>query len=588
MSATSKKSHSTAASATPRRSPRRLAYALLAVVGVVAAGVLIWQVMIGRGVEVQVRKGVALLERAGTVAETRAALAAWASDMRAALGARETQLLRLLCTEASLADPHRRLLLVYLTNADYGARVEAWQRWLATRERVADGQQPRPPRAERVNLEPRWEAPVGLTAWFSTIIPLEGQIYVASLGTAFDRDDDQADGVVRVDGRTGASAMLFVPPARDGSGPRDVVGLAAGDACLFVACYNGYVYCIDPDGGTVWRLHAGAPIVAPPLALDFNGDDRTDVVVVTEAGKAVAASGETGKTAWVHDVFEPAPAEDVLGATLAVGDVLGDGGLEIVVTVPSGVVDVLDARTGRTRSRHSLGLGTVAGVVCGNGAAHGVPAHVGDRAAGVWALTTGEDGVVPVLWSALGMRGGETLVAGLRALHREPNEPPVVLACPTGTYGDALGSVCALTATGLRWRWGAGGAIWGTPALADISGDRVPEVVVATIEPGRDGTVRGTVSVVSHEGHLLWRTALPAAIECSPVVADVDADHRLEVLVADQAGVLHCFGTGRYGPVLWGLAAGDSHNSRNAASAFSFGQAPARYQWQWSATYGVD
>jgi len=79
----------------------------------------------------------------------------------------------------------------------------------------------------------------------------------------------------------------------------------------------------------------------------------------------------------------------------------------------------------------------------------------------------------------------------------------------------------------------------------------------------------------------VWRQVMPAPIECSPVIADVDGDMRLEVLVADQRGWLHCYATGRIGPVEWGLAAGDSHNTRNREHAYSFGQTPCGAQLRW-------
>jgi len=55
------------------------------------------------------------------------------------------------------------------------------------------------------------------------------------------------------------------------------------------------------------------------------------------------------------------------------------------------------------------------------------------------------------------------------------------------------------------------------------------------------------------------------------------------VLVADQSGILHCYGTERIGPVEWGLAGGDSHNTRNSENAYRFGQTPSGRQWHWNA-----
>jgi hypothetical protein len=134
---------------------------------------------------------------------------------------------------------------------------------------------------------------------------------------------------------------------------------------------------------------------------------------------------------------------------------------------------------------------------------------------------------------------------------------------------------------GIAWRYGVDGAIWGTPAIADLNGDHDPEIIVGSIVPGADGHPTGLLSIVSRDGHLLRREALPAAIECSPVVADVDGDGRLDILVADQSGLLHAVTTGSIGPVEWGLFGGDSHNTRNAVNAYAYGQLPVGRQWAW-------
>ncbi len=155
----------------------------------------------------------------------------------------------------------------------------------------------------------------------------------------------------------------------------------------------------------------------------------------------------------------------------------------------------------------------------------------------------------------------------------------------------------------MHWRLAVDGAIWGTPALADLNGDGKPEIVLSSIEPfgstssgpqprparGPDATsessgppgVRGVVSFISLAGQCLHRLVVDAPVECSAVVADLDGDQRLEVLVADQSGMLHCYRTAGYGPVEWGLFGGDSHNTRNYANAYAYGQTAHGFQWRW-------
>lgn len=566
-----------------RRWLRRLA------VPVFAAGVLAGGLLLARGcirshsLSWQVRRGLELLAAAETPARVLAALDRWEADMGPRWAARREGLIEHLLTACDLHDPRVRLLLTRVSGADYGARPDDWRRWYAVRAARRRGPQPGVPRGRGVSLGFRWSAPVGLTGWFTTILPLDGQIHVASLGTEFAAADDRADGVVRVDGRTGDSELLFAPPAEH-RGPGDLVGLAAGGGGLLAAAYNGYVYALGRDGRLLWSAHAGAPIVGAPLALDVNGDGVRDALVVTRVGKVVALHGARGTALWVTGLAGVrGPDAVALGATLALGNVLGDSAPEVIVTTPAGQVELLAARTGRSLASRVVPRGTLAGALCRDGApGAGPPACVADRDARVWSLVPAGRGVDLVALGSAAVRREESVVAGLRTLGVGPERPPHLLVCPTGDYAGGRGGLCALRPDGVEWRLDLGGAVWGTPAVADLNGDGRAEVVVATIEPAEPAGVVGVLTVVSADGHALWREVLRAPIESSPVVADVDGDSYLEILVADQAGELHCFGTRGYGPVEWGLSGGDSHNTRNALRAYAYGQVPCGLQWEWT------
>jgi outer membrane protein assembly factor BamB len=524
--------------------------------------------------------------------DPRLRLDAWEAETRAVWQPRREEFIKYLYAQRPWEDVRLRALLLRVCGADYGDRREDWERWYDGRKRERAGEPLKVPRADAVKLELRWEAAIGLTAWYTTIIPLDGQIYIASLGESFDATNDPADGVVRVDGTNGAAELIFSPPDRPGRGPRDVLGVAAGENGLFAACQNGTLFSLDADGEVRWEQHVGGPIVSAPLAVDINGDERTDVMVVTSEAKVVALNGQNGRTLWVASLPRPPASADLLGATLALGDVLPGQGLELIATTPPGAVEVLTLKTGRSRWRHDLRAGTLAGAICRGGRLDlGLPALVGDRAANIWSLTSSSRSLEPVIWAVLGQHAEDMLIAAARTVRNEPDGSPLLIVCPTGDFTGDQAGVCAVAPEGLLWRWPVRGAIWGSPAVADLNGDLVPEIVLTSIEADATGNAFGVLTIVSgpdpradalvRGGHPVARLTYPAPAECSPVVADVDGDNYLEVLVADQAGILHCYGTGKYGPVKWGCAGGDSHNTRNAANAFSFGQAPFKYQRQW-------
>lgn len=570
-----------------RRTPLKLGrrHARLALLGVLVA-VLGWLgirwYLDRRGIARHVRQGLELLDQAVQPADVPPLLDRWEDATRPQWGPRVDEFIEHLYRRCDLGDPRIRQLLMRVSGADYGERRADWARWYENRQRHAAGEAPLVSGSERVRLEAQWQAPIGLTAWFTTILPLDGHVFVASLGTQFDQSEDETDGVVRVDGRTGRSEYFFAPPAGPGRGPRDVVGIAAATDGLFAACRNGAVYCLARDGAVRWQAHVGSPVVGPPLSYDFNNDGADDPLVVTQAGKVVALSGRTGRTAWVADVARAAPdGSDFLGATLAAADCVPDGGTELVVTAPSGDVTVLSIRTGERRARDVLDAGTIAGVICGAGDAQAARAYVGDRALRILYSVVTPGRFELALWKRAALRRDETLVAALRTLPTLAEAPPRLLVCPTGPYAARWGALSAVEPAGIVWRLPLGGALWGTPAVADINGDRRAEIIVVALEPAETGGATGVLWVVSENGHALLRLVLDAPVEAAPVVTDVDGDGQLDVLIADQAGQLHCFATGRRGPVHWGLHGGDSHNTRAARNAYAFGQVPHGYQWSW-------
>lgn len=533
-----------------------------------------------RGFAAAAATGREMLDPARGTAETATALRDWErrtgaiwKDQRAAFG-------QYLLDNTSLRERSTRLMLTRAVGVDFGDRTDDWERWDKSRRAIARGQQPDTPRSQRVRFDPLWSAPIGLTAWFTTIIPLDGTIYVASLGAEFDARGDAADGLVRVDGRTGESALVFSPPDAP---PRDVIGIAAAGDGLFVACYNGFVYRLGPDGDVQWKMHVASAVVGPPVALDFNRDNQIDVVVLTRAGKVVALSGTTGKTVWVRTAGSRADersAPEQLGATIAAGEVSGGAGPELVCTTAGGEVTIFSALGGDLRARSTLPGGSLAGAFVRDRTDSGGPtAYLGDRFANVWSVMESGAKLDVLRAGEVAVRESDTFVAALRTMGNL-NGTLSLLATISGAEPDASGAA-AFGPLGMEWRRPIPGAIWATPAVANLNDDRASELVFVANQPDPAGREVGVILIVSRSGHVLLTRALPAPVACSPVVADVNGDDRLELLVADQAGTLHCFATDGIGPVEWGLMCGDSANTRNVTNAYAWGQTRFGLQRAW-------
>lgn len=505
------------------------------------------------------------------LAEGGARLRAWEAALSAA---QRDEVVRRLVARYPLGDARVRALLAHLSGCDFGDRGDDWNAWLREKASAsADAWATR----NRVQLEPLWSAPVGLTSWFSTVIPIDGSVFVASLGGTLGERGDEADGVVRVDGATGQAVLIFRPAD---PGLRELVGLSAADDCLFVSCQNGYCYCVTPDGELIWKARVGPAATSPPLATDVNRDGLLDAVVMARGNRVVALSGVNGRTLWVTPLGEDGGGETVHRAGLALAPEGGDA-MEIIASTAGGAVARLDRRTGRRRGplRSLNGDQRGAIVTCDPRHFAGLTLAAATRAGAVWLFRTDGEDMEPVLGPTLALRPTVNVFATPRTL--TARKPRLLLACVGSSGTASANSLCAFNEGGLVWRVPAPGNTWGSPAIADLDGDRRSDIVLAASERLGDGSRGGLVTVVSDQGRTLARYRHGAAVECSPVVADVDGDQRLELLICDDDGMMHCYATGAVGPVEWGTFGGDPHNTFNAENAYSYGQAPVRFQWHW-------
>jgi hypothetical protein len=89
---------------------------------------------------------------------------------------------------------------------------------------------------------------------------------------------------------------------------------------------------------------------------------------------------------------------------------------------------------------------------------------------------------------------------------------------------------------------------WSSPAIGDITGDGIPEVVVAMLD--------GTVKVYRTTDHsVVWTRALAVPIQASPVLADVGGDRIADVVIATMTGQVYWF-DGPTGTTQMGYAEG--------------------------------
>lgn len=375
-------------------------------------------------------------------------------------------------------------------------------------------------------------------------------------------------------------SRLFEDPTRAPDDPHD---FAVNVRVRAVAHYGGAVGDVpgefrktffvhrDPALHPGWPRYLGASGEGSPKLVDLNGDGKDDLVVATADGlvHAFTITGEElpgfpvkAKPRSFYAAHADLPAlksgairSDYLQTfvnTVAVGDLDGDGVKEIVASSFDGELYVWDA-TGVPRPGFPIRMPDD-GFACFQETATGcrpageieLPPEDGKRAIAKREIQRGYF-ASPVLYDLDGDGLLEIVQAGLDGLlhvYRADGRPqpgfPVALSDPRGGLKDGSGARLYTRAR-----------IIGTPAVGDVDGDGIAEILAGTNEVYENKTgargylVRGTGAPSlerSHEAYLPgWPVRLSSpmteilpflgrGVPGSPVMVDADGDGKIDLL----------------------------------------------------------
>ncbi|MEZ4265096.1 MAG: VCBS repeat-containing protein [Myxococcota bacterium] len=311
----------------------------------------------------------------------------------------------------------------------------------------------------------------------------------------------------------------------DGDGVLDVIvghGIPGDDKTGIGA--SGYVTAHrGTDGTELWRGDAEQELFATPALLKINGDTTPDVVIGGRRAELRARDGKTGAEIWRYepgpDPLKPGASQFFTGQVIRDRD--GDGIDELLFA--NGGFPAAEPGAARPPG-HLVIIGGADGALL-------AAAEMPDGAETYMsALTYTRRGEVHVVFGS----GGETLPGSLW-----------VAPISAVDAGDLSGATRLTTAT-------RGRGVIAPPALADLTGDGTPDIIVATFD--------GQLAAFDGDSLApLWSLAVAGAETYStPAIGYFDDDGTPDVYAVFNIGVFpdyteaeHRVVSGRSGSVLW-------------------------------------
>jgi hypothetical protein len=345
------------------------------------------------------------------------------------------------------------------------------------------------------------------------------------------------------------------------------LGLTPGYAQIVFGTRSGLLYVLKHNANGSWGPAPGWPqqlpahIASSPAIGDLNGDGIPEIVVGygsnydpshqggaaayrrdgTQMWSVATAAFSDGTNNWTH-----AP---VYG-TPAIGDVDGDGKMEVVFGSFDHHVYLVDGTTGLAKPGWPLDVGDTVysspalydidgdglpDIIIGtdnyliNGGCLRVLRYDGTSVTGFPKCIDQTIASTPVV-ADLDGDGKPEIIHGTGAFYSPPNFHPTHAVYAWHCDGTPVAG----------WPVTVDGQVGTTPAVADINGDGKLEVIVTDDNTGPSGTYH--VYAFKADGTLLWKTqpvdyngnTLSAG---EPVIGDVLGDSHLEILVPTNTEV---------------------------------------------------
>jgi len=386
----------------------------------------------------------------------------------------------------------------------------------------------------------KWKQRIGLTTYRTTLQYADGKIFAPSNGKDTKSLNDRYDGVHILDAKTG---KILNQLTQGSFGDRDVNGVAVSNSKIVFGNDEHTLSAFDWKGNLLWDYTATSDFEGAPALTKLNNDAILDVISSTEDGTLLAIDGLTGTKLWE---FKPAinptqvyPKTRNFLASPALLDINKDTIKDCVIGNRNGILYVLDGSNGKILWKHisSIPSGIIASPIITNktifyAESYGIIHKLSARGRIMNQFSLPETTAFQVTSTPLMLKNMPLLIG---ATNTTTSQGLWVISLPKRPIKIFEGNISS------------------SPILANIDTTPDPEFIITTES--------GWLLVIDTNGTLIGKYKLLTGTECTPLIADIDNDGKLELVLALNDQYIYAYDLPSKGPVIWGQLRANPYNT---------------------------